>query len=34
MTAPVKHVWVALLVVYLVWGSTYFAIKVAVDPQR
>lgn len=31
MTAPVKHVWVALVVVYLVWGSTYFAIKVAVD---
>lgn len=31
MTAPVRHVWVALVVVYLVWGSTYFAIKVAVD---
>jgi drug/metabolite transporter (DMT)-like permease len=31
VTAPVKHVWVALLVVYVVWGSTYFAIKVAVD---
>jgi drug/metabolite transporter (DMT)-like permease len=31
MTAPVKHVWIALLVVYVVWGSTYFAIKVAVD---
>lgn len=31
MTAPVKHVWVALLLVYVVWGSTYFGIKVAVD---
>ena len=31
MTAPVKHVWIALLVVYVVWGSTYFGIKVAVD---
>ena len=31
VTAPVKHVWAALLVVYVVWGSTYFAIKVAVD---
>ena len=31
MTAPVKHVWIALLVVYIVWGSTYFGIKVAVD---
>lgn len=31
MTAPVKHVWIALVVVYVVWGSTYFGIKVAVD---
>jgi drug/metabolite transporter (DMT)-like permease len=31
MTAPVKHVWAALLVVYAVWGSTYFGIKVAVE---
>ena len=31
MTAPVKHVWLALLVVYVVWGSTYFGIKVAVE---
>ena len=31
MTAPAKHVWAALLVVYVVWGSTYFGIKVAVD---
>jgi drug/metabolite transporter (DMT)-like permease len=31
MTAPVRHVWAALLVVYLVWGSTYLAIKVAVE---
>jgi drug/metabolite transporter (DMT)-like permease len=31
MTAPVKHVWIALLVVYVVWGSTYFGIKIAVD---
>ena len=31
MTAPVKHVWAALLIVYVVWGSTYFGIKVAVD---
>ena len=31
MTAPVKHVWIALLVVYVVWGSTYLGIKVAVD---
>jgi len=31
MTAPVKHVWIALVVVYVVWGSTYLAIKVAVD---
>jgi drug/metabolite transporter (DMT)-like permease len=31
VTAPVRHVWVALLVVYVVWGSTYFGIKIAVD---
>ncbi len=31
MTAPVRHVWAALLVIYVVWGSTYLAIKVAVD---
>ncbi len=31
MTAPAKHVWIALLVVYVVWGSTYFGIKVAVE---
>ena len=31
MTAPVRHVWIALLVVYVVWGSTYFGIKVAVE---
>ena len=31
MTAPAKHVWIALVVVYVVWGSTYFGIKVAVD---
>ncbi len=31
MTAPVRHVWAALLVIYMVWGSTYLAIKVAVD---
>ena len=31
MTAPVKHVWAALLVVYVVWGSTYFGIKIAVE---
>jgi drug/metabolite transporter (DMT)-like permease len=31
MTAPVKHVWAALLVVYVVWGSTYLAIKVVVE---
>jgi drug/metabolite transporter (DMT)-like permease len=31
MTAPVRHVWAALLVVYAVWGSTYFGIKVAVE---
>jgi drug/metabolite transporter (DMT)-like permease len=31
MTAPVRHVWIALLVVYVVWGSTYFGIKIAVE---
>jgi drug/metabolite transporter (DMT)-like permease len=31
VTAPVRHVWAALLVVYVVWGSTYFGIKVAVE---
>jgi drug/metabolite transporter (DMT)-like permease len=31
MTAPVKHVWIALVVVYVVWGSTYLGIKVAVE---
>jgi drug/metabolite transporter (DMT)-like permease len=31
MTAPAKHVWAALLVVYFVWGSTYFGIKIAVE---
>src|SRR5687768_6662173 len=31
MTAPVKHVWLALAVVYVVWGSTYFGIKVTVE---
>jgi drug/metabolite transporter (DMT)-like permease len=31
MTASTRHVWIALAVVYVVWGSTYFAIKIAVD---
>ena len=31
MTAPVRHVWAALIVVYVVWGSTYFGIKVVVE---
>jgi drug/metabolite transporter (DMT)-like permease len=31
MTAPVRHVWAALLIVYFVWGSTYVGIKVVVD---
>ena len=30
MAAPLRRVWLALAVVYLVWGSTYFAIKIAV----
>jgi drug/metabolite transporter (DMT)-like permease len=31
MTAPPKHVWIALVTVWIVWGSTYFGIKVAVE---
>ncbi len=31
MTAPAKHVWIGLAVVYVVWGSTYLGIKIAVD---
>jgi drug/metabolite transporter (DMT)-like permease len=31
VTAPVKHIWIALAVVYVVWGSTYLGIKIAVD---
>lgn len=31
VTAPAKHVWIALAVVYVVWGSTYFGIKIAVE---
>ena len=31
MTAPVRHIWAALLVVYVVWGSTYLGIKIAVE---
>jgi len=31
MTAPAKHVWAALFVVWVVWGSTYLAITIAVD---
>jgi drug/metabolite transporter (DMT)-like permease len=31
MTAPAKHVWIGLAVVYVVWGSTYFGIKIAVE---
>jgi drug/metabolite transporter (DMT)-like permease len=31
VTAPVKHIWIALAVVYIVWGSTYLGIKIAVD---
>jgi drug/metabolite transporter (DMT)-like permease len=30
-TAPTSLVWVGLTVVYLVWGSTYLAIRVAVE---
>ena len=31
VSAPAKHVWIALAVVYVVWGSTYLGIKIAVD---
>jgi drug/metabolite transporter (DMT)-like permease len=31
MTAPVRHIWAALLVVYFVWGSTYLGIKIVVE---
>jgi drug/metabolite transporter (DMT)-like permease len=31
VSAPAKQVWAALLVVYVVWGSTYFGIKVVVE---
>ena len=31
MTAPAKHVWIALVLVYVLWGSTYFGIKIAVE---
>jgi drug/metabolite transporter (DMT)-like permease len=31
MTAPLRHVWAALLIVWFVWGSTYLAIKIVVD---
>jgi drug/metabolite transporter (DMT)-like permease len=31
VTAPARHVWAALLVVYFVWGSTYLGIKVVVE---
>jgi drug/metabolite transporter (DMT)-like permease len=31
VTAPAKHVWIGLAVVYVVWGSTYFGIKIAVE---
>ena len=31
MTAPARGVWAALAVIYFVWGSTYLAIKIAVD---
>lgn len=31
MTAPTRHVWIALVIVYVVWGSTYLGIKVAVE---
>lgn len=34
MTASVKHIWAALLVIYVVWGSTYFGIKIAVETMR
>jgi drug/metabolite transporter (DMT)-like permease len=31
VSAPFKHVWGALLVVYFVWGSTYLGIKIVVE---
>jgi drug/metabolite transporter (DMT)-like permease len=31
MTAPVRHVWAALLAVWVVWGSTYLGIKIVVE---
>jgi drug/metabolite transporter (DMT)-like permease len=31
VTAPARHVWAALLVVYVVWGSTYLGIKIVVE---
>ncbi len=31
VTAPARHVWIALLLVYVLWGSTYFGIKIAVE---
>lgn len=31
MTAPFRHVWAALLVVWFVWGSTYLGIKIVVE---
>ncbi|MGI8885901.1 MAG: EamA family transporter [Gaiellaceae bacterium] len=31
MTASVRHIWAALVVVYVLWGSTYFGIKIAVE---
>jgi drug/metabolite transporter (DMT)-like permease len=31
VTAPAKHVWIALGLVYVLWGSTYLGIKVAVE---
>jgi drug/metabolite transporter (DMT)-like permease len=30
-TAPASLIWVGLVVIYLVWGSTYLAIRVAVE---
>jgi drug/metabolite transporter (DMT)-like permease len=33
-TGPSARVWAALWVVYLVWGSTYLAIRVAVHPSH
>ena len=31
MAAPARHVWIALAVVYVVWGSTYLGIKIVVE---